>query len=123
MLWQEHADLATIRAFTGDKPVSAKGRFALGRALLAQGDRAGAQALIREAWRSEPLPPDAEEQILDTFGDLITRADDKARMERRLYANDIADCAARGASASAASSRRSSRRGPRSTKRRPTPRR
>jgi peptidoglycan lytic transglycosylase len=89
MLWQERADLATIRGFTGDKPLSAKGRFALGRALLAHGDRAGAQALVREAWRSEPLPPDAEEQILDTFGDLITRADDKARMERRLYANDI----------------------------------
>ena len=42
MLWQERADLATIRAFTGDRPLSAKGRFALGRALLAQGDRSGA---------------------------------------------------------------------------------
>jgi soluble lytic murein transglycosylase len=90
MLWQEHADLATIRAFTGDRPLSAKGRFALGRALLAQGDRAGAQALIREAWRSESLPTEAEEQILGTFGDLITRTDEKVRMERRLYANDNA---------------------------------
>src|SRR5271156_702006 len=59
MLWQERADLATIRAFTGDNPVSAKGRFALGQALLAQGDRAGAQALIRDAWRTEPMPFDA----------------------------------------------------------------
>jgi soluble lytic murein transglycosylase len=90
MLWQERADLATIRAFTGDRPLSAKGRFALGRALLAQGDRAGAQALVREAWRSEPLPTEAEEQILGTFGDLITRTDEKIRMERRLYANDNA---------------------------------
>ena len=88
MLWEEHADLAAIRALTGDKPVSAKGRFALGRALLAQGDRAGAQALIRDAWRTEPMPFDAEEEILETFGDLITRADDKARMEHWLYAND-----------------------------------
>jgi soluble lytic murein transglycosylase len=88
MLWEERADLAAIRALTGDKPVSAKGRFALGRALLAQGDRAGAQALIRDAWRSEPMPFDAEEEILETFGDLITRADDKARMEHWLYAND-----------------------------------
>jgi soluble lytic murein transglycosylase len=54
MLWEERAQLATIRALTGDKPVSAKGRFALGRALLAQSDRAGAQALIRDAWRTEP---------------------------------------------------------------------
>jgi soluble lytic murein transglycosylase len=88
MLWEEHADLATIRTLTGDKPVSAKGRFALGRALLAQGDRASAQALIREAWRTEPMPFDVEEEILETFGDLITRADDKARMEHWLYAND-----------------------------------
>jgi soluble lytic murein transglycosylase len=87
MLWEEHADLAT-RALTGDKPVSAKGRFALGRALLAQGDRAGAQALIRDAWRTEPMPFDAEEEILEAFGDLITRADDKTRMEHWLYAND-----------------------------------
>jgi hypothetical protein len=41
MLWEERADLATIRALTDDKPVSAKGRFALGRALLAQGGPGG----------------------------------------------------------------------------------
>src|SRR5580700_2433402 len=88
MLWEGRADLATIRALTDDQPVSAKGRFALGRALLAQGDRAGAQALIRDAWRTEPMQFDAEEEILETFGDLITQADDKARMEHWLYAND-----------------------------------
>ncbi len=88
MLWQERADLATIRAFTGDRPITGKGRFALGRALLAKGDRAGAQAAIRDAWRTEPLTRDAEEQVLATFGDLITRADDKARMNTKLYANE-----------------------------------
>jgi soluble lytic murein transglycosylase len=88
MLWQERADLATVRAFTGDRPTTGKGRFALGRALLAQGDRAGAQAAIRDAWRTEPLTRDAEAQVLDTFGALITRADDKARMNTKLYANE-----------------------------------
>jgi soluble lytic murein transglycosylase len=88
MLWEERADLAAIRALTGDKPESAKGRFALGRALLAQGDRAGAQSLIRDAWRTEPMPFEAEEEILGTFGDLVSRADDKARMEHWLYTND-----------------------------------
>jgi soluble lytic murein transglycosylase len=88
MLWQERADLATIRAFTGDRPLSGKGRFALGRALLARGDRAGAQAAIRDAWRTEPLTREAEEQVLETFGDLITRADEKARMDSKLYANE-----------------------------------
>jgi soluble lytic murein transglycosylase len=87
-LWDERANLATTRTLTGDTPVSAKGRFALGRALLAQGDRAGAQALIGDAWRTEPMTFDAEEEILQSFGDLITRADDKARMEHWLYAND-----------------------------------
>ena len=88
MLWQERADLTTIRAFTGNKPISGKGRFALGRALLAQGDRAGAQAAIRDAWRTEPLTREAEEQVLEAFGDLITRADDKARMNSKLYAKE-----------------------------------
>jgi soluble lytic murein transglycosylase len=88
MLWQERAGLATIRAFTNDKPISGKGRFALGRALLAQGDQAGAQAAIRDAWRTEPLSHDAEQQILETFGGLISRADEKARMNTKLYAND-----------------------------------
>ena len=89
MLWQEHADLAAIRGLVGDRPpLSAKGRFALGRALMAQGDQAGAQAAIREAWRSESLPRDLEEQVLEIFGGLITRADERARMDRRLYAKE-----------------------------------
>jgi soluble lytic murein transglycosylase len=88
MLWQERADLATVRAFTGDRPITGKGRFALGRALLARGDRAGAQVAIRDAWRTEPLTREAEEQVLETFGDLITRADEKARMDTKLYANE-----------------------------------
>ncbi len=90
MLWQEQADLATIRAFIGDRPLSAKGRFALGRALLGPGRPR------RRQGRSSATPgapnrcrADAEEQMLDTFGDLLTRDDDKARMERRLYANDV----------------------------------
>jgi soluble lytic murein transglycosylase len=88
MLWQERVDFATVRAIAGDRPLSAKGRFALGRALLAQGDQVGAQAAIRESWRVEPLSRDLEEQVLGLFGGLITHADDKARMDRRLYAND-----------------------------------
>jgi soluble lytic murein transglycosylase len=88
MLWQERAGVATIRTFTGDKPISGKGRFALGRALLGQGDRAGAQNAIRGAWRTESLTLEAEEQVLETFGDLIARADEKARMDSKLYANE-----------------------------------
>jgi soluble lytic murein transglycosylase len=88
MLWQERADLATIHAIAGDRPFSIKGHLALGRALLAQGDQAGAQAAIRDAWRFEQLSHDLEDQMIDVFGGLITRADDQVRMERRLYAGD-----------------------------------
>jgi soluble lytic murein transglycosylase len=88
MLWQERADLAAIRAFTGNNPISAKGRLALGRALLASGDQAGALAAVRETWQTEPLSRDLEEQALEIFGGLLTRGDDKARMDVRLYAND-----------------------------------
>src|SRR5258708_7108275 len=88
MLWQERADLATVPSFTGDRPISGKGRFALGRALLARAARTGAQAPIRDASPTEPLTPAAEEQALETFGDLITRADAKARLNTKLYANE-----------------------------------
>ena len=40
-LWQERSDATTVHSFTGDQPTSTKGRLALARALLAEGDRDG----------------------------------------------------------------------------------
>src|SRR5262249_55695000 len=92
MLWQERAPPATVRAYFGtSRPLSAKGRFALARAMLVEGDRAGAQAQAREAWRSDSFAEELEAQARDLFGDLLTRADDKTRMDRRLYRADDAD--------------------------------
>ena len=54
-LWQERSDAATVRGFIGDQPASAKGKFALARVLLAEGDREGAARLVRDAWRSDEL--------------------------------------------------------------------
>jgi soluble lytic murein transglycosylase len=89
MLWQEHTDPSTVRAFFSSlRPFTCKGRLALARALLAQGDRITAQAYVSEAWRLDPMPRDLEAQALEEFRDVITRADDKARMASRLYAND-----------------------------------
>jgi peptidoglycan lytic transglycosylase len=89
-LWQERLDPATVRAFFAHgQPLSAKGRFALARALLAQGDRLGAQALVRAAWRNDAFSSDVEAQALDGLGELLTTADDKARMDMRLYASDV----------------------------------
>jgi soluble lytic murein transglycosylase len=97
MLWHENADSALVRAFfAGARPLGPKGRFALARALLAQGDRAGAAALVREAWRRDALTRDLESDAREHFAEFITRADDKERMDRRLYAEDT-DAALRAA--------------------------
>jgi peptidoglycan lytic transglycosylase len=89
-LWQEHADWATVRSFVGRNPTSAAGRLALARALLAEGDRSGAERELREAWRTGELSESTEARVLDVFHDLLTRADHRARMDRRLGAKDFA---------------------------------
>ncbi|MBR0798003.1 lytic transglycosylase domain-containing protein [Bradyrhizobium jicamae] len=89
-MWQERSDAATVHGFTLDQPASAKGKFALARVLLAEGDRDGATRLVREAWRSEDLSDRSESDALDAFKDLLTRDDDRARMDKRIGAKDLA---------------------------------
>ena len=89
-LWQEKSDPATVRRFIGDQPLTAKGRFALARVLLGEGDRDGAARLAREAWRSDELTERSEADAFDTFHDLFTREDHRARMDRRIGAKDFA---------------------------------
>jgi soluble lytic murein transglycosylase len=89
-LWSDRPEPSFVRAFFGkERPVSTKGKFALARALLLQGDRAGAQSLVREAWRNDNFSGELEGLALDVFGDLVTPADHKARMDMRLYAEDV----------------------------------
>jgi soluble lytic murein transglycosylase len=88
-LWQEKADAATVLSFIGDRPTSAKGRLALARALLAEGDRDSAAGLVREAWRSEDLSERTEGDVLETFRDLLTREDHRARMDKRIGDKDL----------------------------------
>ena len=87
-LWQERSDAATVRGFTGDQPVSARGKLALARILLGEGDRDGAGRLVRDAWRSEELSERVEAEALEMFRDLLTREDHRARMDRRIGAKD-----------------------------------
>jgi len=88
-LWNDHVDDATVRAFFAHrKPTTAKGRYVLAHVLLASGDRQGAAALVRYAWRNQDCSGEVEKRVLEMFGDLLTRADHKARMEDRLYADD-----------------------------------
>jgi soluble lytic murein transglycosylase len=88
-LWSDRPDPASVRSYFGrEKPTTAKGKFALARALLLQGDRAAAQGLVRDAWRNDVFSNELESPALDIFKDLITPADHKARMDMRLYAED-----------------------------------
>jgi len=88
-LWQEKTDPATVHAFTGDQPLTARGRFALARVLLGEGDRDGAQRLMREGYRSGELTERTESDVLDAFRDLLGREDHLARMDQRLGAKDF----------------------------------
>jgi len=88
-LWQEKSDAATVHAFTGDRPLTARGRFALARVKLDEGDRDGAQRLVREAYRSGELTERTEYDVTDAFRDLLGREDHIARMDQRLGAKDF----------------------------------
>ena len=89
-LWQEKADVATIRAFFAEKaPLTAKGRFALARALLAEGDRLAAAREVKAAWRAEELGEATEEAAYEEFRELLAREDHRARMDKRIGAREL----------------------------------
>ena len=88
-LWDDHREDAIVWAwFENESPVSAKGKFALARAMLARGDRANAERLVRDAWRNDSMSEDTESTALDLFGALLTPGDQKARMDMFLYGSD-----------------------------------
>ena len=88
-LWDDNRDSATVLAwFEDEKPLSAKGKFSLARALIARGDRNNAERLIRDAWRHDSMSADVESIALDLFGALLTPGDQKARMDLLLYGRD-----------------------------------
>jgi soluble lytic murein transglycosylase len=88
-LWDDRRDDATVWAwFANESPLSAKGRFALARAMISRGDRANAERLVREAWRNDPMSEDTESTALDLFGALLTPGDQKARMDLMLYGSE-----------------------------------
>jgi peptidoglycan lytic transglycosylase len=95
-LWAEQADIGTIRVFFADHgPLTAKGHFAYARALLKHGSRAAAEAHVRAGW-TKSFGRGVEHDVRKLFGSLISRTDDKARMDRRLYESDF-DAAMRAA--------------------------
>ena len=88
-LWDDHRDDATVRAwFENDSPLSAKGKFSSAKAMIARGDRANAERLVRDAWRNDSMSEDTESTALDLFGALLTPGDHKARMDLLLYGSE-----------------------------------
>ena len=90
-LWDDKRDAATVRGyFAGSEPKSGKGRLAMARTLLAQGDMAGARRYVRDAWRRDTFAVEIEQQALEAFAGLLTAEDHRARMHRLLFAGDEA---------------------------------
>jgi soluble lytic murein transglycosylase len=88
-MWDDHREDGVVWSwFENESPVSAKGRFSLARVMLARGDRANAERLVREAWRNDPMSEDTESTALDLFGALVTPADHEARMDTLLYGSE-----------------------------------
>jgi soluble lytic murein transglycosylase len=88
-LWQEGRGAATVRRFVGEQPVSALGRLAIARAMLGEGDRAGASHEVRAIWQSAELSAALESAVASAFPGVLTADDDIARMDRRIGAKDF----------------------------------
>lgn len=88
-LWDDHRDDATVWSwFENESPISAKGKFALAKVMIARGDRANAERLVRDAWRRDGMSEDTETTALDLFGALLTAGDHKARMDFMAYGTE-----------------------------------
>ncbi len=89
-LWEDRREARIVRNYFATRaPVSAKGRLALARALVAEGDRKAAAPLVRYVWRHEDLNTTLEGMVNSAFGDMLTASDHKVRMDERLHDDDV----------------------------------
>jgi soluble lytic murein transglycosylase len=88
-MWDDRREDAAVWAwFENQSPISAKGRLSLAKAMIARGDRANAERVVRQAWRSDGMSEDTESTVLDMFGAFLTAGDHKARMDTLLYGTE-----------------------------------
>lgn len=86
-LYRESPDpLSVIDTFGNGEPQTAQGMRLLARAHLALGHLDAARALLSPFWRAEKLEAPAEAAIVKEFGNVLSVADHRFRMERMLYA-------------------------------------
>ncbi len=82
---------AAIKALGSGMPVSDAATLLLARSYVAAGRPKDAAALIRAFWRDQNVSQSNEKIILSEFGDFLTKADHKARLDRLLYDEDSTD--------------------------------
>jgi len=88
-LWDDRREDAAVWSwFENQSPVSAKGRLALAKAMIARGDRANAERLVRQAWRNDAMSEDTEGNVLEMFGPFLNGGDHRARMDTLLYGTE-----------------------------------
>ena len=80
-----------VAAFANTKPGSDEGLVLLTGALVSTGRTKDAAALLRPRWRKDSFSASTEATILAKFGNLLTPADHKARMDMFLYNDDAAE--------------------------------
>ena len=86
LLLSERKPPETVRAFfSRERPQSAGGKIALAQVLGADGLKADAAALVRDAWRNDNFGRELESRILTEFSEVLNGADHRFRMERFLF--------------------------------------
>jgi soluble lytic murein transglycosylase len=88
-LWKTPADPATVRRFVADQPAGTFGRLALARVELKEGKRAAAESEVRALWRSAAMSDDLEASVESQFPGVLTEADHRVRMDRRIGAKEF----------------------------------
>ncbi|UVC10552.1 lytic transglycosylase domain-containing protein [Rhizobium sp. TH2] len=74
-----------VTAFDKKSPSTSDGTMILARAALATGDKTRAASVIRALWSGEKLDEAEEDRFIKEFGELLTAADHKRRMDFLLY--------------------------------------
>ena len=89
----EAAPAEAVRYFRAFAPLTGAGQVAFARALAATGDPLGAGEQARQAWRQHGLSLADESYVRSTFNASLTSADQDARADMLLWANQTSAAA------------------------------
>ncbi len=97
-LFDEKQSGEVVRNFFANyKPDTAAGKLLLANQLNSDGDRVGAEALVRDAWRENTVSSGIERMILANYPDVIGDADRRYRAERLVYKHEFSEALRVGA--------------------------